>query len=204
MSSAGEPRPPDGRGERPVDPGALPHVYNPYAGVVYPTRYPVPAPGAPSGGPPAPVRRPGVLHLALLLLVVATVPYLLSGLLMALAAEQVVAAAPAEQLEPVRAAGIDPVRVVRGGGIALVVIGAVYVLLAVLAWSGRRWARALVATTTVGFALMVAVALVGAGSGVPLDAGSLLVVVGPAALAAAGVLLLFGRAARAWFDRPRR
>jgi hypothetical protein len=50
---------------------------------------------------------------------------------------------------------------------------------------------------------MVAVVLVAATGQGAAPAGGLLVVAAPCAVAAVGVLLLFGRAARAWFDRPR-
>lgn len=206
MSSPGEHRPDDGgyRGAPGPGPGPadLPHVYNPYSGVSYPSSYPVPPAGLGPGGPVAPVRRPRVVHLGLLLLLVSTLPYLLSGLLMALGADQITSVVPPEQLEPLRAAGVDPTQVVRTGGIVVLVIAAVFALFALLAWAGRRWARALVAAMTVGFALMALVALVGGGAQAAGAAG-LLVVLGPAVLAAVGVALLFRPAARAWYGRAR-
>ena len=62
---------------------------------------------------------------------------------------------------------------IRITGFVMLAVALGYVLLGVLAWSGRRWARALLAATTVGFVLMVAASVLAAGSqGLPLDAAS--------------------------------
>jgi hypothetical protein len=219
VSSPGERRPDEGGDPYPdpyaghapsggpggPQPDAPPHVYNPYGNYSYPSSYPVPPAGLGSDGvAAAPARRPGSLHLALVLLLLSAVPYLLSGLLMVAGAGQVEEALPASQLEQLRQLGVDIEQVVRTAGVVVLGLAAVFVLLAVLAWGGRRWARGLLAALAVGFGLMVLVVVLGASSqGTPVDGASLLVLAGPAVLAVVGVVLMFRPAARAWFDRAR-
>jgi hypothetical protein len=86
----------------------------------------------------------------------------------------------------------------------MLVIAGIFLLLAVLAWMGRRWARALVITMTAGFVLMVIALVAAAGSqGLPVDNAALLLLALPVVLALGGVALLLGSAARRWFSRPR-
>ena len=205
---------PGGRPGPASDPADLPHVYNPYAGVSYPSSYPVPSAVPPAGlgpdGAVGPARRPGALHLALVLLLVATLPSLLPGLLLALAPEQLTAVLDAQR-EQLRGQGVelppaaDLVPVLRAAGILLLVLGGVFALLALLAWAGRRWARTLVgALAVLWFVAAVGLVLLAtAGQGVAPDAGSLLAIIGPPALALVGALLLFRPAARAWYGRVR-
>jgi hypothetical protein len=186
--------------------GEPPYVYNPYGNVSYPATYPS-APAGLGGAPDAmlPARRPGSMHFALLLMVLSTLPYLLFGLVAVLGARTAAEAIPPDQLSQFEELGIDLEQFVRLTGIALLGIAVVFLLLAILAWSGRRWARALVAAMTVGFALMVVASVAAAGSqGVPVDAASLLLLAVPVVLAVVGVTLMFGRGARDWFSRPRR
>jgi len=189
--------------------GEPPYVYNPYGNVSYPASYPS-YPSAPAGGPGAsrPGRRPdrpASMHLALLLMVLSTLPYLLFGLVAALGARTAAEAIPQDQLSQFEELGIDLEQVVRATGIAILAIAVVFLLLAVLAWSGRRWARSLVTAMTVGFALMVVASLAaGTAQGVAVDGASLLVLAVPVVLAMIGVALMFGRGARDWFSRPRR
>jgi hypothetical protein len=220
-------RPDDGRGPRsdqpdprypaqgypygptPYDPaggnGTPPYVYNPYGNVAYPSTYPAPPAGLGPDDDRLPARRPGSLHLALVLLVVAALPYLLGGLLAVLGAGSAAAAVPPEQLAQLQELGVDIAQVLRTAGVIVLVVALVFVLLAVLAWTGRRWARALLTALTVGFVLMVFVFVAASSSqGVPVDAGSLLVLAGPTVLAVIGLVLMFRPAAREWFARPRR
>lgn len=182
-----------------------PYVYNPYGNVSYPATYPVPPAGLGPGDDRTPMRRPGVLHVALALLLVSAVPYLLGGLLAVLGAGSVEAAVPPEQQAQMQQLGVDLEQVVRTAGALLLAVSLAFVLLAVLAWTGRRWARALLAALTVGIMLMVLVILLaGTSQGVPLDGAGLLMLAGPAVLALVGVVLMFGAAAREWFARSRR
>ncbi len=191
-----------GYGQSPPD--QPPHVYNPYGDVSYPSSYPVPPAGL---GPDAalPVKRPGSVTVALVLLLLSAVPYLLGALVVLLAAGGAAEALPPEQLAQLQQLGVDLEQVVRTVGVVLLVIALVFVLLAVLAWTGKRWARALLAAMVVGFILMVVFSVVATVSGgAAADPLGILFLAGPVALAGAGVALLFGSAARDWYARPRR
>ena len=179
-----------------------PYVYNPYGNFPYPASYPTPAGLGPESE--LPPKRPGSLHLALLLVVVAALPYLFVGLAAVAVAPQAASALPPEDLAQLQQLGVDIAQVMRATGFLILVIALAYVVLGVLAWTGRRWARALLGAFTAGFVLMIAAAVVGAGSqGLGLDAGSLLVLVVPLVLALAALGLMFGGAARDWFARRR-
>ena len=102
-----------------------------------------------------PPRRPGSLHLALLLVVLSAVPYLLVGLLAVAGAGQAATALPPEDLAQLQQLGVDLAQVIRITGFVMLAVALGFVLLGVLAWGGRRWARALLAATAAGFALMV-------------------------------------------------
>jgi len=116
----------------------------------------------------------------------------------------VASALPPEDLAQLQQLGVDIAQVMRATGILILAIALVYVVLGVLAWTGRRWARALLGAFTAGFVLMVAAAVFGAGSqGLALDAGGVLVLVVPLVLALAALALMFGGAARDWFARRR-
>jgi len=195
------PAPGDGPpGATPAEP---PYVYNPYGNYPYPASYPT----SPAGLGPEPVlppRRPGSLHLALLLVVLSAVPYLLVGLLAVAGAGQAATALPPEDLAQLQQLGVDLAQVIRITGFAMLAVALGFVLLGVLAWGGRRWARALLAATAAGFVLMVVTSVVAAGSqGLPLDAASAAVLGVPLCLALAGVGLMFAPAARDWFARRR-
>jgi hypothetical protein len=182
-------------------PSELPYVYNPYGNLAYPTSYPTPPAGLGDEPPP---RRPGSLHVALVLLVLAALPYLLSGLLAALSAEEVAGNLSAAERAQMDQLQLDPVALVRNGGRAVVVVALLFMVLAVLAHGGRRWARGLVAALTLGFALLVAAAVAATGGQGLAPGGALVVLVGPVLLAVVGVALMFAPAARPWFARPRR
>jgi hypothetical protein len=189
----------------PTDPAAEPpYVYNPYGNFPYPASYP----SSPAGlGPEQvlpPPRRPRSLHLALLLAVLSALPYLLVGLLAVVGAGQAAAALPPEDLAQIQELGVDLEQLVRVTGFVLVATALVYLLLGVLAWTGRRWARGLLTALTAGFVLMVATSAVAAGSqGLPMDGASLLVLGVPLVLALLALALMFGSAARDWFARRR-
>lgn len=173
--------------------------------------YPAPGPYAgydPYGGSawgkpePEPVRRPGLLVLALVLMVLAALPFLAGGvfLIVSLTAAQI----PAEVLN-------DP-RIVQAGGtpelvlqafhlVAGIMVGValLYVLLAVLAFRGRNWARIAAAVLTVGFVLLLLAGLVSGGS-----SGAVLGFVGFLLVATIGaVVILFLPDSNRYFARPR-
>jgi hypothetical protein len=145
-----------------------------------------------------------LLHLALLLVVLSALPYVLVGLVAVAGAGQAASALPPEDLAQLQELGIDLAQLVRITGFVLLAVALGYLLLGVLAWSGRRWARALLVAVTVGFVLMVATSAIAAGSqGLALDAASGVVLAVPLILALAGVGLMFAPAARDWFARRR-
>jgi len=190
-----------------ADPSNPPYVYNPYGNVTYPASYPsYPTPPAGLGPDDAspPAHRPGSVTVGLVLAVISALPYLLVGFLAVAAAGTIEAAVPPEQLAQLQQVGVHLEQVVRSTGVVLLVVALLFVLLAVLAWTGRRWARALLAAMTTGFVLMAFVSVAAASSqGVAMDGASLVVIAGPALLAVAAVALMFGSAARAWFSAPR-
>jgi hypothetical protein len=218
VSSPGEQSRPDEGGGAPAPYGPTPfddprggrsdlppYVYNPYANVSYPSTYPAAPAGLGAVDEARPVRRPGTMHLALLLHVVAALPYLLVGFLAMFGAPEAVATLPAEQLAQLQQLGVDPEQTIRSMGLLILAVAAVFLLLAILAWTGRGWARALLAAMTTGFVLLVfAFVAAAGGQGVGMNGATLVVLAGPVVLAAAGVVLMFGSAARAWFSRPRR
>lgn len=176
--------------------GQTPYGYSPYGS---------PVPPLPAGlGNDAPVRRPGVMVLGLVLMVIAAVPFLFLGvtaLLTPLTASDI----PAETLNDPRlaAAGITPellisaARVVAG---ILIVVALLYLLLAILAFRGRNWARITVTVLSVGFVLLLAAGLVGGAT-----AGGLLGFVAIVAVAVVGgVVVLFLPDSNRFFARPRR
>jgi hypothetical protein len=189
-------------GSPPTEP---PYVYNPYGNFAYPSSYPSPAgSGAEAAAPP---KRPGSMHLALLLVVVSAVPYLFGGLVAVAGAGQAAAALSPENIAQLGQLGISVeqfTQVMQLTGGLLLAVGLAYVLLGVLAWTGRRWARGLLGATTVGFVLMaVAFVLVAGSHGLAEGGVSVLVLAIPLAVALAGVGLMFGGAARDWFARRR-
>ena len=98
-----------------------PYVYNPYGNYPYPASYPT----SPAGLGPEPVlppRRPGSLHLALLLVVLSAVPYLLVGLLAVAGAGQAATALPPEDLAQLQQLGVDLAQVIRITGFVMLAV----------------------------------------------------------------------------------
>lgn len=178
-------------------PGAYP--YDPYGG-----RY--------GDGPPAGLdrnlpkaERPGIMVLALALLVVSALPFVLFGVLflvLPLGPEVI----PPEILDDPAVAELDltiesVIAFVRAIGVVLVVLALIYITFAVIAFLGQNWARILVAVMTGGFAiLLVFTAVTGGGAG---DVVSLLIILGLLAASVAGTILLFVPPASRFFARPR-
>jgi hypothetical protein len=148
----------------------------------------------------APRARPGIMILALVLLILSTLPSIVAGVLIMLApAELVSVAGTPEQLDQLRAAGVDPASVVAvGGGIALA-LALLYVVFAVLAFTGRNWARIVLAIMTAGFALMtLATGVTGLQSA---ELVFLLLMVGASIV---GTVILFLPEPSRYITRPRR
>ena len=92
-----------------ADPTEPPYIYNPYGNFPYPSSYPSPA--GLGGDTALPPKRPGSMHLALLLIVVSALPFLLVGLVAVLGAGQAATALPPEDLAQLQQVGVDVVQV---------------------------------------------------------------------------------------------
>ena len=176
-------------------PGQQPHDYSPYGS---------PYPAGLDQGHAAPTPRPGIMVLGLVLMILASVPFLFGGLVGLLTPIDASAIPPGVLDDPqLVAAGATPellislVRVVAG---VVVVIALVYLLFAVLAFRGRNWARILVTVLSVGFVLLLAASLAGGTT-----SGGLLGFVGFMAVAVVGgVVVLFLPDSNRFFSAPRR
>ena len=176
----------------PQHPGsAQPYAYSPYGS----------AHSAPVG--PAPVPRPGLMVLSLVLMIVATLPFLSLGLLF-LVVPLTADSLPPEVLNSPRLqqAGATPELLISAfrlvGGIVLVA-AVLYLLFGVLAFSGRNWARIVTAVVTTGFALLLAAILVASGGAVDTVAIACLLLV--VLLGAAAIL--FAPRVNAWYAHRR-
>jgi hypothetical protein len=165
-----------------------PYTYNPYDS---------PYPAAPPD--PQPLRRPGLMVVSLVLMVIAALPFLVIGvalLLIPLNAGNI----PAELANSPRLqeAGATPellISATRIVGGVLLGVAVVYVLFGILAFAGRNWARIASAVLTVGFALLLVAGIIGSGGAVDtvaISAVLLVMIVGAA-------VVLFSPRANAWY-----
>jgi hypothetical protein len=181
------------------------YPYNPYGQTPYGQ--------SPYGGYPAglddrgsaPARRPGILVLGLVLQILAALPFLVFGAIV-LAVPLDAATIPPEVLDnpDLAAAGVTVetlLSLVRVFGGIFVGLSLIYIVFAVVAFTGRNWARILVTVMTVGFSLFLLFAAFTGGAADPASAGILLL---PVLLAVLGVVILFLPASNAWFSAPRR
>lgn len=191
----GQPYPGQPYGGQPYGGDQGTYAYNPYG-----TPYPA---GLDDRGV-EPVRRPGSMLAALVLLILSALPFLAVGLVLvvALTPETV----PAEVLADPRLAGanITPefaVALFKGIGGVVALLAVLYILFAVLAFRGRNFARIVVAVMTVGFVLMLLVGALGGAAG---DAGSLVFLLLVLLAGVAGTVLLFSPAAARFFTAAAR
>jgi hypothetical protein len=180
-----------------------PPQYNPYGqpGQYAGTPFGVEAAGL-GPGDAKPLRRPGIMVLALVLLILSSVPFLLAGA--GLLARQLDASViPPEVEQQFEQAGITPEMAIsffRVFAVIMLVLALLYVLFAVLAFLGRNWARIILTIMTVGFTLMMlAVTLTGAAG----DTGSLVVFLVIVALSVGGTIIMFLPGPSRWFGRAR-
>jgi hypothetical protein len=181
-----------------VAPGQPSYEYSPYGS---------PGPAYPAGldqAREAPPQRPGIMVLGLVLMILATVPFLFGGLVGLFAPIDASTIPPGVLDDPqLVAAGATPelvISLVRVVAVAFLVISLVYLLFAVFAFRGRNWARILVTVLSVGFVLLLAASLVGGTT-----SGGLLGFVGFVAVAViAGVVILFLPDSNRFFSSARR
>jgi hypothetical protein len=172
------------------------YAYNPYGAY--------PASTGPAVEPPP--SRPGLLVLALVLQIVAALPFLFFGvafLVVPLNGSALTSTLTQLQNDP-RFAGTDItpdllLSLVRTLGVILLVAALAYLLLAVLSFAGRNWARILVAVVSAGFVLALVGLLVAAGGA----ADTLLVFAVLIVLLVASVVIAFLPAANAWYTHRR-
>lgn len=173
-------------------PGQEPYGYSPYGN-------PYPAGLEQAHRPTA--SRPGIMVLGLVLMVLASLPFLFGGVV-GLVAPFTTADIPAGVVDDPQlvAAGATPellisaVRVVAG---ILVAAALIYLLFAILAFRGRNWARILVTVLSVGFVLLLIASLVGGTT-----TGALLGFVAFVVVAlVGGVVILFLPASGRFFAR---
>lgn len=196
-------------GDQGLEPGQQPqgYPYNPYA-------QPTPYGQSPYGGgqypagldkAAAPAVRPGIMVLGLVLMILAALPFLAFGVLFLVVPLDSTTIPPEVFNNPQLAeAGVTAetlISILRVFGGVFVVLALLYITFAILAFLGRNWSRILVTVMTVGFSLFL---LLGAVSGGAADAASIVILLTPVVLAAAGVAILFVPAARQYFAAPRR
>jgi hypothetical protein len=172
------------------------YAYNPYA--------PAPYPAGLGGNDAAPVRRPGIMVLSLVLLVLSTLVFLLAGVvLLALPLDEATVAPLVARLDPQNR--IDPGQLIAGvrilGG-AFAALSLLYIVFAVLAFTGRGWARIVVTVMTAGLVLLLAGGLVNGAAAV--DATSLAILGLILAASVVGTVILFLPGPRAYFAARRR
>lgn len=164
-----------------------PYAYSPYGS---------PYPAAPE---PEPVRRPGLMVLSLVLMILASLPFLFIGaalLLIPLTAANL----PTELLDSprLREAGATPevlISAMRAIGGFVLVVAVLYLLFGILAFAGRNWARIITTILTVGFALLLVAGLVSSGGAIDTISISVVLLV----LILGAVAILFSPRANAWY-----
>lgn len=150
----------------------------------------------------APVRRPGILWLGLVLIALSAAPFVLVGLVVAIQPLDA-SAFPPDLLARAEQQNLTAeylISLLRGVGWVFVAVALLYVVLAAVAATGRNVARIIMAVLTVGFALLLLAAVVTVGG----DTASL-VLLGLILLAAvAGTTIYFLPAAREYYASRRR
>lgn len=167
-----------------------PHAYSPYG-----APYPAPPEHAPA------TRRPRLLVLAPILMVLAALPFVLFGVLFLAApldaiAQEVLAAPTMQQAGATRALVVSAMRMLGG---VLLAVAVLYLVFGFLAFAGRNWARIGTALLTVGFASLLIAVLVASGGAIDtiaLAVGLLVLILGAAAI-------LFSPGVNAWYAARR-
>ena len=167
-----------------------PYAYSPY-GAPYP---------APPGHAPT-TRRPRLLVVAPVLMVLAALPFVLFGVLFLVApvaaiAQEVLANPSLQQAGATEALVVSAMRILGGVILAVAVL---YLVFGFLAFAGRNWARIAVAVLTVGFAFLLIAALVASGGAID----TIALAVGLLALILGAAAILFSPAVNAWYAARR-
>lgn len=175
--------------------------YNPYG------QYSPPSPYGdyPAGGAPVPVSRPGIMILSLVLLVLSTLPFLLFGVLYLLVPLDSTVITPdllaTPQLAELNITADGVIAVIRTLSVVFLVIALIYLALAIVAFTGRNWARILVTVMTIGFTILMVLGLLAGGAG---DSLSMLFILALLAVSVGGTVILFLPPSNRYFAGPRR
>ena len=123
--------------------------------------------------------------LALVLLIISTLPFLAAGALL-VALPLNADAIPPEYEQQLTQAGLTPetlLTALRGAAAVILALAVLYLLFAVLAFLGRNWARIVLTIMTVGFTLLL---LAGMFTGASGDTGSLVLILAVVAASVGG------------------
>jgi hypothetical protein len=167
------------------------YAYNPYA--------PAPYPAASGTGP---VKRPGIMVLSLVLLVLSTLPFLFFGVvLLAVPADSGALKTLLDGIgQPAGATADQLVTIIRIVGGVFTGVAVIYILFAALAFAGRGWARIVTTVLTALFVVLLILGVVRGGGGDVTSLGLVLVI---GALAVVGTLLLYQPKARDYYAARR-
>jgi hypothetical protein len=184
--------------------GGSPYPYNPYAQASPYGQSPYGGYPAGMGDRPAPVSRPGIMVVGLVLSILSALPFLAFGVLF-LVVPLDTSVIPPELLDApeLAQAGLTPeslLSFLRVFGGIFAALALIYILFAVLAFTGRNWARILLAVMTGSFSVFL---VFGAVSGGAADPASAVILLAPVALAVGGAVILFLAPSNAYFSRPR-
>jgi hypothetical protein len=169
--------------------------YSPYG------PYTPPPAGTGGGLDRTPPPRPGAMILGLVLLLLAALPFLAFGLVFLLVPIGPELLPPNALDNPALSdagitspeAFVSVLRIMAGFFTAL---AAVYVIFAIIAFTGRNWARILVAVMTAGFSVFL---ILGFVSAVAVDPAGAAIVIAPVVLAVGGLATWFAPQANRWY-----
>jgi hypothetical protein len=167
-----------------------PYAYSPYG-----SPYPAPPEHHPSA------RKPRLLVVAPVLMVLASLPFLLFGALFVAApvdaiAQDVVASPNMQAAGATKELVVSAVRTL---GAVILVVALLYLVFGFLAFAGRNWARIATAVLTVGFVFLLVAGLVVSGGAIDtITFASVLLV-----LISGAVAILFSPGANAWYAARR-
>lgn len=178
----------------------------PYGGYPYNPYSPYGSPAGLGSKDVPPAERPAIMIVGLVLKILASLPFLAFGVLFLLAPLDA-DTLPAEVLDNPQLvdAGVTietVVGIVRAAGGVFVVLALLYIVFAVLAFTGRNWARIIVTVMTVGFTAFLLLGLTGGVAAA--DPASLAILLVLILLPVAGVVILFLPPSNAYFAAIRR
>lgn len=212
----GQPPGPPQHGQQPYGQqpyGQQPYGQQPYGQQAYGQQQPGGSPYDVYGGqhpaglghkPNLPTPRPGIMVLGLVLMLLAALPFLAVGaILLVVPLDE--STFPTEVLsdEQLAAAGLTAeslLAILRVAGGILAALALLYIVFAVIGFTGRNWARILVTVMTVGFSVVLLFGLLGGGA---VDLPSILIVLAPVVLAVGGVVTYFLAPSNAFFSGRR-